>query len=189
MGWRDIRVDGDRLWASLMEMAAIGPGRAGGNDRQALTDADAEARRWLASRAEGEGLALGVDAMGSMFLRREGTDPEALPVAFGSHLDTQPTGGRFDGPLGVLAGLEIMRRAREAGIATRRPLLLVNWTNEEGSRFAPPMLASGVHAGVHPLDWALDRRDAAGLSFGDELARIGWVGAEAPGTRRFHVFL
>ena len=186
--WQGIGVDAARLWRSIHEMAEIGPGVAGGNNRQALTDADAEARALLARWGEAAGLALGVDAMGSMFLRREGTDPDALPVAFGSHLDTQPTGGRYDGPLGVLAGLEILRRVDELGLRTRRPLMLVNWTDEEGSRFAPPMLASGVHAGMHDLGWAHDRRDADGLRFGDELARIGWRGEETPGARRFHAF-
>lgn len=129
---------------------------------------------------------MGVDAMGSMFARREGRDPDALPVYVGSHLDTQPTGGKYDGVLGVLGGLEIIRTLDDMAIETRRPIVVVNWTNEEGTRFAPAMLASGVHAGQHDLDWAYAREDAEGKRFGDELERIGWKGNEEVGARRMH---
>jgi N-carbamoyl-L-amino-acid hydrolase len=184
----NLTIDGARLWDSLMEMAKIGPGVAGGNDRQALTDEDGEGRRLLQAWAEAEGLTMGVDRMGTMFLRREGAEPDLDPVAIGSHLDTQPTGGKYDGVLGVLGGLEVIRTLNALGVRTRRPILLTNWTNEEGTRFAPAMLASGVYAGVIDEAWAQDRTDAKGLRFGDELARIGWRGDEAPGARKLHAF-
>ena len=126
---------------------------------------------------------MGVDTMGNMFARREGTDPDALPVYVGSHLDTQPTGGKYDGVLGVLGGLEIVRTLNDLDIKTKHPIVVTNWTNEEGTRFAPAMLASGVFAGVHERDWAYDRVDAKGKSFGDELERIGWKGDEPVGER------
>ncbi len=180
----NLKIDGARLWDSLMDMAKIGPGVAGGNNRQALTDADAEGRRLFADWCAASGMSMGVDAMGSMFARREGTDPDALPVYVGSHLDTQPTGGKYDGVLGVLGGLEIIRTLDDMGIKTRRPIVVVNWTNEEGTRFAPAMLASGVHAGQHDLDWAYAREDAEGKRFGDELERVGWKGEEEVGARK-----
>ena len=184
----NLRIDGERLWGSLMEMAEIGPGVAGGNNRQTLTDEDAEGRRLFARWCEEAGCTMGVDAMGTMFARREGTDPEALPVYVGSHLDTQPTGGRYDGVLGVLGGLEIVRRLNDLDIRTERPIVVVNFTNEEGTRFAPAMVASGVFAGVHELDWAYDRTDAKGLKLGDELERIGYKGDEEVGARKMHAF-
>ena len=182
----NLRIDGARLWDSLMEMARIGPGIAGGNNRQTLTDADSEGRHLFARWCAAAGLTLGVDRMGNMFAHREGTDSTALPVYMGSHLDTQPTGGKYDGVLGVLGGLEVIRTLNDLNIRTRHPIVLVNWTNEEGTRFAPAMLASGVFAGIHTLDYAYDRRDAQGKRFGDELARIGWVGEEEVGTRPIH---
>lgn len=182
----NIKVDGDRLWDSLMEMAKIGPGIAGGNNRQALTDEDAEARRLFRSWAEEAGMVMTVDQMGNMFFRHEGEDPDLGPVYIGSHLDTQPTGGKYDGVLGVLAGLEVVRSIRDLGLRTRRPIVVTNWTNEEGTRFAPAMLASGVFAGVIDQDHAYSRKDAKGRSFGEELERIGWKGDEVPGDRRIH---
>ena len=182
----NLRINSDRLWDSIMEMARIGPGIAGGNNRQTLTDADAEGRRLFAKWCDDAGLTMGVDKMGTMFARREGTDPDALPVYMGSHLDTQPTGGKYDGVLGVLGGLEVMRTLNDLGIRTRRPIVLVNWTNEEGTRFAPAMLASGVFAGVHTLDWAYARNDAEGKTVGEELKRIGFVGDEEVGARKMH---
>jgi len=184
----NLRINGDRLWMSIMEMAKIGPGIAGGNNRQTLTDADAAGRAMFREWCEDAGCAVGVDRMGTMFARREGTDPDALPVYVGSHLDTQPTGGKFDGVLGVLGGLEIIRTLNDLDIRTRRPIVAVNWTNEEGTRFAPAMLASGVFAGVHDQDWAYSREDAEGLKFGDELERIGWRGDEEVGARKMHAF-
>ncbi len=185
---QNLRINGDRLWDSLMEMAKIGPGVAGGNNRQTLTDDDAKGRALFQKWCEDEGCTMGLDQMGNMFARREGTDPEALPVYVGSHLDTQPTGGKYDGVLGVLGGLEIIRTLNELGIKTRHPIVATNWTNEEGTRFAPAMLASGVFAGMHTQDWAYEREDAEGKQFGDELKRIGWRGDEEVGARKMHAF-
>ena len=184
----NLRINPDRLWDSLMRMAKIGPGVAGGNNRQTLTDEDAEGRRLFQSWCEEAGLTMGVDRMGTMFARREGVDPDALPVYVGSHLDTQPTGGKYDGVLGVLGGLEIARTLNDLGIRTKHPIVVTNWTNEEGTRFAPAMLAAGVFAGMHELDWAYDRRDKDGKRFGDELERIGWKGEEEVGARKMHAF-
>ncbi|MGR3722534.1 Zn-dependent hydrolase [Abyssibius alkaniclasticus] len=184
----NLRINGDRLWDSLMEMAKIGPGVAGGNNRQTLTDEDAEGRRLFETWCKDAGCTMGLDQMGNMFARREGTEPDALPVYVGSHLDTQPTGGKYDGVLGVLAGLEIIRTLNDLGIQTKHPIVATNWTNEEGTRFAPAMLASGVFAGIHGQDWAYARKDAKGLRFGDELARIGWRGEEEVGARKMHAF-
>ncbi|MDX0933703.1 hydantoinase/carbamoylase family amidase [Sinorhizobium medicae] len=182
------RVNADRLWDSLMEMAKIGPGVAGGNNRQTLTDADGEGRRLFQSWCEKAGLSMGVDKMGTMYMTRPGTDSDALPVHIGSHLDTQPTGGKFDGVLGVLSGLEVVRTMDDLGIRTKHPVVVTNWTNEEGARFAPAMLASGVFAGVHTLDYAYARKDPEGKSFGDELKRIGWSGDEEVGARKMHAY-
>jgi N-carbamoyl-L-amino-acid hydrolase len=169
-------------------MAEIGPGVAGGNNRQTLTDDDARGRTLFKSWCEGAGMTMGLDQMGTMFARREGTEPDLDPVYVGSHLDTQPTGGRYDGVLGVLSGLEVIRTLNDLGIRTRRPIVVVNWTNEEGARFAPAMLASGVFAGIHTLDYAYGRKDMEGKSFGDELKRIGWVGDEPVGARKMHSY-
>ncbi|GHG23188.1 Zn-dependent hydrolase [Paracoccus aerius] len=182
----NMKIDGERLWDSLMQMALVGPGIAGGNNRQTLTDADAEGRALFRRWCEDAGMTMGLDRMGNMFMRHEGAEPELDPVYIGSHLDTQPTGGRFDGVLGVLAGLEVIRSIRDMGIMTRRPIVVTNWTNEEGARFAPAMLASGVFAGVLTEDYANSRTDAEGKLFGDELDRIGWRGDEVPGERRIH---
>ncbi len=184
----NMRINADRLWDSLMEMAKIGPGVAGGNNRQTLTDADAEGRRLFQKWCEAAGLTMGVDKMGNMFAARPGEDPNALPVYVGSHLDTQPTGGKYDGVLGVLGALEVVRSMNDLNIKTKHPIVVTNWTNEEGTRFAPAMLASGVFAGKHELDWAYDREDAEGKKFGDELKRIGWVGEEEVGARKMHAF-
>ncbi|TFF21933.1 Zn-dependent hydrolase [Jiella endophytica] len=184
----NLQINSDRLWDSLMEMAKIGPGVAGGNNRQTLTDEDGEGRKLFQSWAEGAGMTMGVDTLGNMFFTREGTDPDALPVYVGSHLDTQPTGGKYDGVLGVLGALEIVRTLNDLNIKTKHPIVVTNWTNEEGTRFAPAMLASGVFAGVHEEDWAKARTDAKGKTFGDELARIGWEGAEPVGARKMKAF-
>ena len=184
----NLRINGDRLWESIHEMAEIGPGVAGGNNRQTLTDADGEGRHLFGRWCEAAGLAMGVDRMGTMFATRPGEDPDALPVYVGSHLDTQPTGGRYDGVLGVLAGLEVVRTLNDLGIRTRHPIVVTNWANEEGARFAPAMLASGVFAGVHSLDYAYDRKDLDGKSYGEELKRIGWLGDEEVGARRMHAY-
>lgn len=183
---KNLRIDPARLWDSLEEMAKIGPGIAGGNNRQTLTDEDAQGRALFQQWCEAAGCTMGVDTMGNMFATRPGQDPDALPVYMGSHLDTQPTGGKYDGVLGVLGGLEAIRTMNDLDVKTKHPIVLVNWTNEEGTRFAPAMLASGVFAGKHTQDWAYDKVDAEGKRFGDELARIGWVGDEQVGARKMH---
>jgi N-carbamoyl-L-amino-acid hydrolase len=180
------RVNGDRLWDSLMEMAKIGATPKGGLNRLALTDLDRECRLLFRTWAEAAGCTVKVDRMGSMFARREGTDPSLPPVMLGSHLDTQPTGGKFDGVLGVLGALEVMRTLQDLDIKTRYPIEMVNWTNEEGSRFAPAMTASGVFAGVLSLDQALAITDPDGKSMGEELARIGFMGDAPVGGRPVH---
>ncbi|NOE33149.1 MULTISPECIES: Zn-dependent hydrolase [unclassified Ruegeria] len=185
---QNLRINGDRLWDSLIEMAKIGPGVAGGNNRQTLTDEDAEGRALFQKWCEEAGCSMGLDQMGNMFAHREGADPDALPVYVGSHLDTQPTGGKYDGVLGVLGGLEIIRTLNDLGIKTKHPIVATNWTNEEGTRYAPAMLSSGVFAGMHTQDWAYDREDAEGKKFGDELNRIGWRGDEEVGARKMHAF-
>lgn len=184
----NLKINGERLWESLMDMAKIGPGIAGGNNRQTLTDEDAEGRALFQKWCEDAGCSMGLDQMGNMFAQRDGTDPEALPVYVGSHLDTQPTGGKYDGVLGVLGGLELLRTMNDLGIKTKHPIVVTNWTNEEGTRYAPAMLSSGVFAGMHTQDWAYDREDAEGKKFGDELSRIGWRGDEEVGARKMHAF-
>lgn len=184
----NLTINSDRLWDSLMEMAKIGPGIAGGNNRQTLTDEDAEGRALFQKWCEAEGCQMGLDQMGNMFARREGTDPDALPVYVGSHLDTQPTGGKYDGVLGVLGGLEVLRSLNELGIRTKHPIVVTNWTNEEGTRYAPPMLSSSVFAGINTQEWAYALTDAEGKSFGDELERIGWRGEEEVGAREMRAF-
>ena len=184
----NLRINGARLWDSLMKMAKIGPGVAGGNNRQTLTNEDGEGRALFQKWCEEAGCTMGLDQMGNMFAERKGTDPNALPVYVGSHLDTQPTGGKYDGVLGVLGGLEVIRSLNDMGIKTRHPIVVTNFTNEEGTRYAPAMLASGVFAGGGTQDWAYAREDAEGKKFGDELTRIGWRGEEEVGARKMHAF-
>ena len=185
---QNLKINGERLWDSLMEMAKIGPGIAGGNNRQTVTDEDGEGRTLFQNWCLAAGCTMGLDQMGNMFARRDGTDPDALPVYVGSHLDTQPTGGKYDGVLGVLAGLEIIRSLNDMDIKTRHPIVVTNFTNEEGTRYAPAMLASGVFAGIHTQDWAYEIEDASGKKFGDELTRIGWRGEEEVGARKMRAF-
>ena len=184
----NLKINSERLWDSLMEMAKVGPGIAGGNNRQTLTNEDSEGRHLFQNWCEAAGCSMGLDQMGNMFAQRDGTDPDALPVYVGSHLDTQPTGGKYDGVLGVLSGLEILRTMNDLDIKTKHAIVVTNWTNEEGTRYAPAMLSSGVFAGLHTQDWAYDRTDADGKKFGDELARIGWRGDEDVGARKMHAF-
>ena len=184
----NLKVNGARLWDSLMDMAKIGPGVAGGNNRQTVTNEDSAGRHLFKDWCEAAGCTMGLDTMGNMFATRAGTDPDALPVYVGSHLDTQPTGGKYDGVLGVLSGLEIIRTMNDLDIKTKHPIVVTNWTNEEGTRYAPAMLSSGVFAGLHTQDWAYARVDADGKTFGDELKRIGWQGDEAVGARKMHAF-
>ena len=182
----NLRINGDRLWQSIHDLAEIGPGVAGGNNRQTLTDADGEGRHLFKKWCEDAGLTMGLDQMGNMFMHRQGTDPDLLPVYIGSHLDTQPTGGRYDGILGVLAGLEVVRTLNDLDIKTKHPIVVTNWTNEEGTRFPPAMLASGVFAKKHTQEWAYAIEDGEGKKFGDELKRIGWRGEEEVGARKMH---
>ncbi len=182
------RINSQRLWDSLEEMALIGPGVRGGCNRQTLTDADGDGRHLFKRWCEAAGMTVGVDKMGTMFATRPGTDPDALPVYVGSHLDTQPTGGKYDGVLGVLGALEVVRSMNDMGIKTKHPIVVTNWANEEGARFAPAMLASGVFAGIHTLDYAYSRKDLEGKTYGDELKRIGWVGDEEVGARKMHAY-
>jgi len=185
---KNLKVNGDRLWDSLMEMARIGPGVAGGNCRLALTDFDKEGRDLFVSWCKEAGCTIAVDKMGNIFARRPGRNPELAPVTTGSHLDTQPTGGKFDGVYGVLAGLEVIRTLNDNGIETEAPLEVAVWTNEEGSRFAPAMVSSGVFAGVFDLDYGHSRADTEGRTIGEELARIGYLGEETPGEHPIRAF-
>jgi len=184
----NISINSERLWDTLMTMAKIGPGIAGGNNRQTVTPEDGEARKLLQKWSEDAGMTMKVDQLGSMFFKREGTDKNALPVVIGSHLDTQPTGGKYDGVLGVLAGLEIVRTLNDLNIQTKRPTFVVNWTNEEGSRFPPAMMASAGYAGIYGVDTLLSAKDAEGNIFGDELDKIGWKGSEPVGAQKFHCY-
>jgi N-carbamoyl-L-amino-acid hydrolase len=174
------RIDAERLWSSLMELAKIGATPKGGVRRVTLTPADREGRERFALWCREAGLEVRVDAIGNMFARRAGREPAAPPVVMGSHLDTQPNGGRFDGAYGVMAGLEVMRALNDAGMRTRVPLEVACWTNEEGSRFVPTMMGSGVFAGVYELEKILQNRDAEGVSVGDALQSIGYRGEARP---------
>ncbi|HET6607654.1 MAG TPA: Zn-dependent hydrolase [Rhodopila sp.] len=172
------RIDGKRLWDSLMGFAEIGATSKGGVRRLTLTDLDKRARDRFRSECEALGLTVRVDAIGNMFARREGRDPNRKPVLFGSHLDSQPSGGKFDGALGVLAGLEVMRSLNDLGIVTEAPLELINWTDEEGSRFGHSLMGSGVWAGVFSLEKANALTDTEGVTVGDALDAIGYRGGE-----------
>jgi beta-ureidopropionase / N-carbamoyl-L-amino-acid hydrolase len=182
-------IDADRLWDAHMQMARIGATAEGGSNRQALSAEDRDARALLLSWCTPLGLHFEQDAIGNMFLCREGTDPAAGAVAFGSHLDTVPTGGRFDGVFGVLAGLEVMRALDATGHKTRAPLELVNWTNEEGSRFRPAMMGSRVHAGDMALEAALAVVDRHGISVDRALRTSGQAGLLAPSPRGWSCWL
>jgi beta-ureidopropionase / N-carbamoyl-L-amino-acid hydrolase len=182
-------IDADRLWQSIMDLSEIGPIPDGGNCRLALTPEDTAARSLFLGWCRTLGLQHEQDAIGNMFLRRPGVDPAAPAVAFGSHLDTVPTGGRFDGIAGVLAGLEVIRALNDAGVRTNAPLELVNWMNEEGSRFRPAMMGSRVAAGVLPLDVALAITDDNGVSVARALADSGQAGSLVPGPRDWSAWL
>jgi N-carbamoyl-L-amino-acid hydrolase len=182
---QNLQIDGQRLWDTLMHTAQIGATPKGGICRLTLTDLDRQMRDWFKAQCEALGCTVAVDEVGTMFARRPGKNPNLPPIAIGSHLDTQPTGGKFDGVLGVLGALEAMRTLHQAGYETNAPIEIVNWTNEEGARFAPAMLASGVFAGVFSPDYAYARADRDGKTFGDELQRIGYKGEEKAGARKF----
>ncbi|OZI69551.1 Zn-dependent hydrolase [Bordetella genomosp. 2] len=176
-----LRIDGRRLWDSLMELARIGATDKGGVCRLALTDLDRQGRDLVVSWARELGCAVRVDAIGNIFMRRPGRRDDLPPVMTGSHLDTQPTGGKFDGNFGVLAGIEVLRTLHDHGIVTEAPLEVAVWTNEEGSRFVPVMMGSGVFAGAFTLEHALAQRDRDGTSVGDALRAIGYAGSEPAG--------
>jgi N-carbamoyl-L-amino-acid hydrolase len=182
---QNLQINAQRLWDTLMETAKIGATTKGGICRLTLTDLDRQVRDWFKTRCEALGCTVTVDEVGNMFARRPGKNDKLAPIAMGSHLDTQPTGGKFDGVLGVLGALEAMRTLHETGYETNAPIEIVNWTNEEGSRYAPAMLASGVFAGVFTPEFAYSRQDRDGKTFGDELARIGYKGAEKAGAHKF----
>jgi len=185
---RNLRIDGQRLWSSLMEMAKIGATEKGGCCRLALTDLDRESRDLFVNWCEDAGCTIRVDKMGNIFARRAGRNNDLPPVMTGSHLDTQPTGGRFDGVYGVLSGLEVIRSLNDLGYETEHPVEAAVWTNEEGSRFAPAMVASGVFAGVYDLEYGLSRADEDGKTMGEELERIGYAGSDEVGGRDVHAF-
>ena len=180
------RINGARLWDSLMEMAQIGGTPKGGVSRLALTEEDRIGRDLFARWASEAGCTLRIDAMGNMFARRAGRDDSLAPVVTGSHGDSQPAGGKFDGIYGVLAGLEVVRTLNDHGIQTDRSIEVINWTNEEGSRFAPAMIASGVYTGVFALEYGLSRTDANGITLGQALQSIGYAGTEPMGGRDIH---
>jgi N-carbamoyl-L-amino-acid hydrolase len=180
---RNLTVDGARLWDSLMEMAKIGATPKGGVCRLALTDLDRAGRQLFIDWCVAAGCTISVDKVGNVFARRAGRDNARPAVMTGSHLDTQPTGGRFDGIFGVLAGLEVIRTLDDRAIATQAPIEVAVWTNEEGSRFSPAMMGSGAYAGIFPVAEVLEKRDMDGKRFGDELARIGFAGPDEPGRR------
>ena len=184
----NLKIDPQRLWDTLMDTAKIGGTPKGGIRRLTLTDEDKRVRDWFRQQCEALGCTVAVDEVGTMFARREGKDPKATPIAMGSHLDTQPTGGKFDGNLGVLAGLEVLRTLHDLDYRTNAPIEVVNWTNEEGSRFAPAMVSSGVFGGALDRDWAAARTDRDGVTFGAALEAIGYRGAEPCGAHPLSAF-
>jgi N-carbamoyl-L-amino-acid hydrolase len=186
---RNLSIDGDRLWQSIMDIAEIGPTEKGGSRRLALTDLDREARDLFVDWCKAAGCTVSVDQMGNIFARRAGRDESLPPVVTGSHLDTQPTGGKFDGIYGVLAGLEVIRSLNDLDYETDHPIEVVVWTNEEGSRFAPAMISSGVFGGQFSLEHGLSRADTDGLTIGEELERIGYAGELPVGGRELHAYV
>ncbi|MDQ2820712.1 MAG: Zn-dependent hydrolase [Pseudomonadota bacterium] len=177
----NLRIKGERLWDSLMTLAQIGATAKGGVKRLALTDLDRQGRDLVVGWGKEAGLSITVDQIGNVFMRREGTNPALAPVVTGSHIDTQPTGGKFDGNYGVLAGLEVIRTLNDHHIQTEAPIEVAFWTNEEGSRFVPVMMGSGVFCGAFSLETAYAAKDTEGLTVKDELERIGYLGSQVPG--------
>ena len=177
-----LRIDGPRLWASLMELAKIGATPKGGVCRLTLTDLDKQGRDLVSRWAREAGMTVTIDKIGNGFLRRPGRNNALPPIVTGSHIDTQPTGGKFDGNYGVLAGIEVVRTLNDHGIQTEAPIEVAWWTNEEGSRFVPVMMGSGVFAKAFTLEHAYAAKDTEGKSVKDELERIGYVGTEEPGA-------
>jgi N-carbamoyl-L-amino-acid hydrolase len=184
----NLSIDGERLWGTLMETAQFGGTAKGGINRLTLTEPDRQVRDWFREQARTLGCRVAVDDMGVIYARRGGRNNEIPPIALGSHLDTQPTGGKFDGNLGTLAALEVLRTLHHAGYETYAPIEIVNWTNEEGARFAPALIASGVFGGAFERDWAKARTDRAGVTFARALDEIGYAGSERCGARTFSAF-
>ncbi len=182
----NLTINSKRLWDSLMETAKFGGTPKGGIKRLTVTDDDKRVRDWFKAECEKLGCTVEVDEVGNMFAARPGRRTDVAPIAMGSHLDTQPTGGKFDGVLGVLGALEAMRTLVDMGYETHAPIMIANWTNEEGSRFAPAMLCSGVYAGVFTPDYAWSREDRSGIKLGDELIRIGYKGPHKAGAIKFN---
>src|SRR5438128_3404087 len=182
------RIDGARLWQARMEMARVGATPRGGVCRVALTEVDRQGRDVFIRWAREAGCEVEIDQLANVLARAPGTDNALPPVLTGSHLDTQPTGGKFDGVYGVLAGLEVIRTLNDQHYATRHPVEVVVWTNEEGSRFAPAMVASGVFAGEFSLDYGLSRSDLNGATIGQELDRIGYAGLRTCGGQSLHAY-
>jgi N-carbamoyl-L-amino-acid hydrolase len=178
----ELRINGPRLWTSLMDLARIGATDKGGVKRLALTDLDRQGRDLVVQWGREAGLSITIDKIGNVFMRREGANPALPPIVTGSHIDTQPTGGKFDGNYGVLAGLEVVRTLNDLDIRTEAPIEVAFWTNEEGSRFVPVMMGSGVFCGAFSLETAYAARDVDGRSVGEELQRIGYQGEETPGA-------
>ena len=182
---RNLGVNGERLWASLMELARIGATAKGGVCRLAASDEDKAGRDLFVRWAKEAGCTVTIDRIGNIFARRSGRNPDLPPVMAGSHLDSQPTGGKFDGAYGVMAALEVVRTLNDLGYETQAPIEIAAWTNEEGSRFSPAMVGSGVFAGVFDLDYGLGRPDnLSGVSLGAELERIGYSGPAPAGRAR-----
>lgn len=184
-----IQINGSRLWQSLMDLARFGATAKGGVCRLALTDVDKQGRDQLIAWGRKAGLTVTIDKIGNIFMRREGENPNLPPVVMGSHIDTQPSGGKFDGNFGVLSGLEVIRTLNDLGIKTKAPLEVAAWTNEEGSRFVPVMMGSGVFSHVFSLEHAYAARDVDGKSVGDEIKRIGYVGEQEPGDHPIGAYL
>jgi N-carbamoyl-L-amino-acid hydrolase len=185
---KNLQVNGERLWNTIMETANFGGTDKGGICRLTLSDADHQVRDWFVKQCEAAGCNVNIDEMGSIFARRPGKADTLPPIAIGSHLDTQPSGGKFDGIAGVLCGLEVLRTLNEAGYITTAPLELIDWTNEEGSRFTPPMLASGVFAGVFERDLTYATKDRDGKKFIEELERIGYRGGQKCGDHKLGAY-
>ncbi len=181
----NLTINPQRLWDALMETAKFGATPKGGIKRLTVSDEDKKVRDWFKAECEKLGCTVQVDEVGNMFATRAGRRKDMAPIAMGSHLDTQPTGGKFDGVLGVLGALEALRTLVDMGYETNAPIMIANWTNEEGSRFAPAMLCSGVYAGVFTPEFAWGREDRSGIKLGDELQRIGYKGAHKAGTIKF----
>ena len=184
----NLTINDQRLWDTLMDTAKIGATPKGGIKRLTVTDLDRQVRDWFKAQCEALGCTVTVDDMGNMYALRPGKRNDLAPIACGSHLDTQPTGGKFDGVLGVLSGLEVLRTLHDTGYETEAPFMVVNWTNEEGSRFAPAMLASGVYCGTLDKDMAYNLTDKDGVRFGDALAEIGYKGDAPCGAQKFSHF-